>query len=139
MKWTAEGSHINAAKAILLVDEAEELLVKRRKAENLDGAGEDVPEDRLYRRQKGYTNHIKKRQEVPEAMRVGLQRNTNTTWQDCHYQPDVCRDYKGEFRSLSSGEKKRGVLTSHLFRILETGCCGFGDTCKFLHDRGTCE
>ncbi|KAI5479563.1 cell cycle control protein, Cwf22 [Pseudohyphozyma bogoriensis] len=28
------------------------------------------------------------------------------------YQPDVCKDYK------------------------ETGFCGFGDTCKFLHDRG---
>lgn len=28
------------------------------------------------------------------------------------YQPDVCKDYK------------------------ETGYCGFGDTCKFLHDRG---
>ncbi len=27
------------------------------------------------------------------------------------YQPDVCKDYK------------------------ETGYCGFGDTCKFLHDR----
>ena len=28
------------------------------------------------------------------------------------YQPDVCKDYK------------------------DTGYCGFGDTCKFLHDRG---
>ncbi|ORY74835.1 hypothetical protein BCR37DRAFT_338264, partial [Protomyces lactucae-debilis] len=28
------------------------------------------------------------------------------------YQPDVCKDYK------------------------KTGFCGFGDTCKFLHDRG---
>lgn len=28
------------------------------------------------------------------------------------YQPDVCKDYK------------------------ETGYCGFGDSCKFLHDRG---
>ncbi len=28
------------------------------------------------------------------------------------YQPDVCKDYK------------------------ETGYCGYGDSCKFLHDRG---
>ena len=28
------------------------------------------------------------------------------------YQPDICKDYK------------------------ETGYCGYGDTCKFLHDRG---
>jgi RING finger protein 113A len=28
------------------------------------------------------------------------------------YQPDICKDYK------------------------ETGYCGFGDSCKFLHDRG---
>jgi RING finger protein 113A len=28
------------------------------------------------------------------------------------YQPDVCKDYK------------------------ETGYCGFGDSCKFMHDRG---
>jgi len=28
------------------------------------------------------------------------------------YQPDVCKDYK------------------------ETGFCGFGDSCKFMHDRG---
>ena len=28
------------------------------------------------------------------------------------YQPDICKDYK------------------------ETGFCGYGDSCKFLHDRG---
>ena len=104
VKWTAEGSHINAAKAILLGDEAEELLAKRRKAENPVGDGEDVPEDGLYRGQKGYTNHIKKRQEVPKAMRVGPQRNTSTirTVTIVDYQPDVCKDYKGELRSLLS-------------------------------------
>lgn len=114
VNWTAEGSHINAAKEILLGDEAEELLVKRRKAENPDG-DDDTPDDGLYRGQKGYTNHIKKRQEVPKAMRVGPQRNTSTirTVTIVDYQPDVCKDYK------------------------ETGYCGFGDTCKFLHDRGT--
>jgi len=48
-------------------------------------------------------------------MRVGPQRNTSTirTVTIVDYQPDVCKDYK------------------------ETGYCGFGDTCKFLHDRGT--
>ena len=99
VKWSAEGSHINAAKEILLGDEAEELLAKRRKAENLDGDDEDVPEDGMYRGQKGYTNHIKKRQEVPKAMRVGPQRNTSTirTVTIVDYQPDVCKDYKGKF------------------------------------------
>lgn len=99
VKWTAEKSHINAAKEILLGDEAEELLAKRRKAENPDGDDEDVPEDGLYRGQKGYTNHIKRRQEVPKAMRVGPQRNTSTirTVTIVDYQPDVCKDYKGEF------------------------------------------
>ena len=60
VKWTAEGSHINAANAILLGDKAEELLVKQRKADNPDGDGEDVPKDGLYQGQKGYMNHIKK-------------------------------------------------------------------------------
>lgn len=103
MKWTAEGSHINAAKAILLGDETEELLAKRRKAEDVDGDDDDnAPEDGLYRGQKGYTNHIKKRQEVPKAMRVGPQRNTSTirTVTIVDYQPDVCKDYKGAFPTL---------------------------------------
>ena len=99
VKWTAQGSHINAAKEILLGDEAEEVLAKRRKWESADGDDEEVPDDGLYRGQKGYTNHIKKRQEVPKAMRVGPQRNTSTirTVTIVDYQPDVCKDYKGAF------------------------------------------
>jgi len=139
VKWTAEGSHINAARDILLGDEADELLAKRRKAEHPEGDDEDVLEDGLYRGQKGYTNHLKKRQEVPKAMRVGPQRNTSTirTVTIVDYQPDVCKDYKGEFLCCRSREKR--VLISRRLRVLETGYCGFGDTCKFLHDRGTCE
>ncbi|PPR01713.1 hypothetical protein CVT24_001589 [Panaeolus cyanescens] len=117
VKWTAAGSHVNAALEILAGDEAEELLAKRRRKEKLD-AGElddEVPDDGNYHGQKAYRSHIKKSTEVPKAMRVGPQRSTNTirTVTIIDYQPDVCKDYK------------------------ETGYCGFGDTCKFLHDRGT--
>jgi len=120
MKWTAEGSHINAAKEILLGDEAEELLAKRRKAENPDGDDDDVPEDGLYRGQKGYTNHIKRRQEVPKAMRVGPQRNTSTirTVTIVDYQPDVCKDYKGEFPPLfvNPGNEGADITSAVRFR-----------------------
>ncbi|KAJ8596575.1 hypothetical protein M405DRAFT_849155 [Rhizopogon salebrosus TDB-379] len=117
MKWTAAGSHANAALEILAGDEAAELLAKRQKKERADrGEDEDeIPDDGLYRGQKAYRSHLKKSQEVPKAMRVGPQRGTSTirTVTIVDYQPDVCKDYK------------------------ETGYCGFGDTCKFLHDRGT--
>ncbi|KXN90967.1 Pre-mRNA-splicing factor CWC24 [Leucoagaricus sp. SymC.cos] len=117
VKWTAEGSHVNAALEILAGDEAEELLAKRRRKEKEEAGEEeyDLPDDGQYHGQKAYKSHIKKSQEVPKSMRVGPQRSTNTirTVTITDYQPDVCKDYK------------------------ETGYCGFGDTCKFLHDRGT--
>lgn len=116
VKWTAEGSHVNQALDILAGDEAEELLAKRRRKEKLEaGEDEDLPDDGQYRGQNAYRTHIKKSTETPKAMRVGPQRSTNTirTVTITDYQPDVCKDYK------------------------ETGYCGFGDTCKFLHDRGT--
>ncbi|KAJ7594462.1 hypothetical protein C8J56DRAFT_1002351 [Mycena floridula] len=117
VKWTAEGSHVNAALEILAGDEIEEVLAKRRIKEKAD-AGEDdekIPDDNQYRGQSAYKSHLKKSTDVPKAMRVGPQRSTTTirTVTIVDYQPDVCKDYK------------------------ETGYCGFGDTCKFLHDRGT--
>ncbi|KAF8070802.1 hypothetical protein FPV67DRAFT_1488754 [Lyophyllum atratum] len=115
VKWTASGSHTNAALEILAGDEAEELLAKRRKHETKDDEEEEIPDDGQYRGQSAYKSHLKKSTEVPKAMRVGPQRSTTTirTVTIVDYQPDVCKDYK------------------------ETGYCGFGDTCKFLHDRGT--
>lgn len=102
---------------ILAGDEAEELLAKRRRKERLDAGevDEEIPNDGQYHGQSAYRTHIKKSTETPKAMRVGPQRSANTirTVTITDYQPDVCKDYK------------------------ETGYCGFGDTCKFLHDRGT--
>ncbi|KAG6866405.1 hypothetical protein C0991_004690 [Blastosporella zonata] len=114
VKWTASGSHTNAALEILAGDEAEELLAKRRK-QDAGSDEEEIPDDGQYRGQSAYKSHLVKSKEVPKAMRVGPQRSTSTirTVTIVDYQPDVCKDYK------------------------ETGYCGFGDTCKFLHDRGT--
>ncbi|EKM54732.1 uncharacterized protein PHACADRAFT_258765, partial [Phanerochaete carnosa HHB-10118-sp] len=114
VKYTAAGSHVNAALEILAGDEAEELLKKKQKKSDSDD--EEAPDDGLYRGQKAYQKHVQKNKEVPKAMRVGPQRASGSTIRTVtivDYQPDVCKDYK------------------------ETGYCGFGDTCKFLHDRGT--
>ncbi|KAK7000734.1 spliceosomal zinc finger-containing protein [Favolaschia claudopus] len=117
VKWTAEGSHMNAALEILAGDEADEILAKRRRKERADAGEEDeIPDDGKYHGQNAYHSHLKKNTEVPKAMRVGPQRSSTSTIRTVtivDYQPDVCKDYK------------------------ETGYCGFGDTCKFLHDRGT--
>ncbi|KAF7985081.1 hypothetical protein HWV62_8955 [Athelia sp. TMB] len=120
VKYTAAGSHQQAARDILAGDEAEELLAKRMRKDKLDRGEDDGVEaapDGLYRGQAAYKSHLVKSKEVPKAMRVGPQRDmsggTIRTVTIVDYQPDVCKDYK------------------------ETGYCGFGDTCKFLHDRGT--
>lgn len=102
MKYTASGSHVNAALDILAGDEAEELLAKRQRKERLDRGedeDEDIPDDGMYRGQAAYKSHIKKSSEIPKAMRVGPQRNTSTirTVTIVDYQPDVCKDYKGVF------------------------------------------
>lgn len=137
VKWTAAGSHQAAAQGILAGDEAEAMLERRNKKTRLNGEEEEIgPSDGLYHGQNAYKSHIKKSQEVPKAMRVGPQRNTTSTIRQVtivDYQPDVCKDYKGASIGLCS-------LWTFVNNIrLETGYCGFGDTCKFLHDRGTCK
>ncbi|GAC92944.1 hypothetical protein PHSY_000504 [Pseudozyma hubeiensis SY62] len=71
--------------------------------------------DGLYRGAKSYTFFTPTRDDgTSSKIRArGPIRSTTTvrTTSLMDYQPDVCKDYK------------------------ETGYCGFGDTCKFLHDR----
>ena len=72
-------------------------------------------DDGLYRGAGAYTSYVAARDDgTSSKMRSrGPIRQTTTvrTTSLMDYQPDVCKDYK------------------------ETGYCGFGDTCKFLHDR----
>eukprot|EP00735_Rhodelphis_limneticus_P007529 TRINITY_DN20092_c0_g1::TRINITY_DN20092_c0_g1_i1::g.15698::m.15698 TRINITY_DN20092_c0_g1::TRINITY_DN20092_c0_g1_i1::g.15698 ORF type:complete len:352 (+),score=64.79,sp/Q8GX84/C3H1_ARATH/42.47/5e-75,zf-CCCH/PF00642.19/8.8e-10,zf-C3HC4_2/PF13923.1/1.2e-08,zf-C3HC4_3/PF13920.1/1.9e-08,zf-RING_5/PF14634.1/4.1e-05,zf-RING_2/PF13639.1/7.2e-05,zf-C3HC4/PF00097.20/0.00047,zf-C3HC4_4/PF15227.1/0.0064,zf-RING_UBOX/PF13445.1/0.028,zf-P11/PF03854.9/3.7 TRINITY_DN20092_c0_g1_i1:62-1057(+) len=62
------------------------------------------------------SNLIKKREgsSVDKAHAVGPVRMAGNVRISCRfdYQPDICKDYK------------------------ETGYCGYGDNCKFMHDRG---
>ena len=103
VKWTAAGSHINAALEILAGDEAEALLAKKQKRAESDE--EEGPDDGLYRGQKAYKKHLQKNSEVPKAMRVGPQRASGSTIRTVtivDYQPDVCKDYKGAWRRSCS-------------------------------------
>ncbi len=102
VKWTSEGSHINAALEMLAGDEIEEMLAKRRRKDGDDDGEEDALDDGQYHGQKAYKSHIKKSKEIPKSMRVGPQRSTNTirTVTITDYQPDVCKDYKGAYHSL---------------------------------------
>ncbi|GAA5834158.1 hypothetical protein JCM9279_004232 [Rhodotorula babjevae] len=76
-------------------------------ARDKEAVPDEVPDDGLYR------GASKQKNQVPRAtgpVKGGPGNVRTITLTD--YQPDVCKDYK------------------------ETGFCGFGDTCKFLHDRG---
>ena len=100
VKWTAAGSHQAAAQEILAGDEAEELAERRNKRTRLNtDVDDEVIDDGLYRGQKGYRELVKKDKEVPKAMRQGPQRSDASTVRTVpitDYQPDVCKDYKGE-------------------------------------------
>lgn len=79
---------------------------------------EGKADDKIYRGLNNYAQYIKKKDSVLGNASSGMVRNgpmrapahlrATVRWD---YQPDICKDYK------------------------ETGFCGFGDSCKFLHDR----
>lgn len=72
---------------------------------------DELAADGTYKGQKSYSNFIQKN---PDGPKVGPVKPTNTNVRmvtQIDYAPDVCKDYK------------------------QTGFCGFGDSCKFLHAR----
>jgi len=84
---------------------------QKRRRLNEDGEIDDG----LYRGVSGYLPTINKTREMLDSkMKTGPIRATANirTITLVDYQPDVCKSYK------------------------ETGFCGYGDSCKFMHDRG---
>ncbi|KAF1326313.1 Ring finger protein, partial [Globisporangium splendens] len=92
-------------------------IMERNIKRNEDGSA-DQESGKIYKGQAGYKNYISKNES-----QIGMNKYTGTqgpiraqTWARAisrfDYQPDICKDYK------------------------ETGFCGYGDSCKFLHDRG---
>lgn len=79
---------------------------------------EGKADDKIYRGMNNYTQFYKKKDTAAGnagsginsvgPMRAPTNLRSTVRWD---YQPDICKDYK------------------------ETGFCGFGDSCKFLHDR----
>lgn len=88
-------------------------------ASKLDADGREV-DDGLYHGQSGYIDYRKgfRREHTVGAEKSGgmhgpLRAPTNVRFTFImDYKPDICKDYK------------------------ETGYCGYGDACKFMHDRG---
>jgi RING finger protein 113A len=119
VKWTASGSHVNAALEILAGDEIEELNLKRRKKDEDEEDEDEIPDDGVYRGQGAYRSHLKKNKEIPKAMRVGPQRSTSTirTVTIVDYQPDVCKDYKGKFNFYDSRAQQLTACRNRLLRI----------------------
>lgn len=88
------------------------------KAQKINEDLKGQADDKIYRGINNYAQYYKKRDTAAGNASSGLVRkgpirapaNLRATvrWD---YQPDICKDYK------------------------ETGFCGFGDSCKFLHDR----
>ena len=74
-------------------------------------------DDNIYRGQGGYRNYHKIRSEshTKESLSVKGPVRGNSFFRASvriDHEPCICKDYK------------------------ETGFCGFGDSCKFIHDRG---
>ncbi|XP_011301470.1 RING finger protein 113A [Fopius arisanus] len=88
------------------------------KAQRINEELEGKEDDKIYRGLNNYAQYYKKKDTAAGNASSGMVRkgpirapaNLRATvrWD---YQPDICKDYK------------------------ETGFCGFGDSCKFLHDR----
>ncbi|KAL0925172.1 hypothetical protein M5K25_003483 [Dendrobium thyrsiflorum] len=95
--------------------------VLKRADESLKGkSGSEVSNEKVYRGIHGYTDYKAgfRREQTVAGEKAGGAHGPLRASEHIRvsarfdYQPDICKDYK------------------------ETGYCGFGDACKFMHDRG---
>ena len=99
-------------------EEREKALQKKKEQQSSlptevgDGGGKVM---KVYRGIANYRKYHSESRDVPKAMRSGPVRPSGTNVRavtPMDYQPDICKDYK------------------------ETGFCGYGDNCIYMHDRG---
>ena len=91
---------------------AKNLLGKTRSKPAQDSSAEVAELDGTYKGNAAYGNFIKKNRDAPDRKVGPVKAATNIrTITITDFAPDVCKDYK------------------------QTGFCGFGDSCKFLHAR----
>jgi RING finger protein 113A len=93
-------------------------------------------DDKIYRGINNYQQYYEKKDTAQGNASSGLVRNKGPIRAPAHlrvsvrwdYQPDICKDYK-----------ETGLLSNVYFILIKLfyllGYCGFGDSCKFLHDR----
>jgi RING finger protein 113A len=105
-----------------------------------DALNDGVPDDGMYHGAAAYKSHLEQREDGGsnkfKAGPVKASSNIRTITV-IDYQPDVCKDYKGQSRYLCTIVCCDTDFVPCL-PSSETGWCGFGDTCKFLHDVSTC-
>ncbi|CAF1081647.1 unnamed protein product [Didymodactylos carnosus] len=118
---TRQGPRDQGATAITEIDpdfnNDQQSIFQRAKKINEDLKNKE--DDKIYRGNNYYQQFYEKKDTAQGNASSGLVRNKGPIRAPAHlrvsvrwdYQPDICKDYK------------------------ETGYCGFGDSCKFLHDR----
>jgi RING finger protein 113A len=106
----------NQGATLHLEIETEEEIKKRRRISQDETVESGDPQQvmKIYRGMANYPQYIEPK-EIPKTLRAGPVRSTCYNVRSMarfDYQPDICKDYK------------------------ETGFCGYGDNCIYLHDRG---
>ena len=97
-------------------EEAQDQRTINDRKEQIHAETKGKEDDKVYRGMNNYAQYIDKRESligkrlhIKGPIRAPANIRTTVRWD---YDPMICKDYK------------------------ETGFCGFGDSCKFMHDRG---